>query len=460
MTKKGGKQKGGRHKNAKDAVERKRDERTQRNKLKNERKQKEFHGGYTDDDFNNFKRQLDHQGLKLREIQGDGNCLFRALADQLNGDDKLHTKHRREVVEYMKSHKEDFAPFLDDTVTFEKYLQNLGSAGTYGGNDSVVAFARKNSVDVVIHQFNSPTFIVNGKDGGCLVKLHLAYHSMEHYSSIRTKDDPGDGPAHMFHRSKLLQKPQSQSQPDEKLRKTNKLPKNTTNDFQKTEADSKINEKVMVDKHDDFDEKVNSIKTTTGFQDEEQIKVYFHDNGLDIDATLSLIFQVMTLTEPSDDQTEIQNDVFSSETKASNLIKQSKEGLDEENNDDDINGLLKWLIDSVVEAEEGPVGNEQEAGPSITNQDACEDCQYNNIKSTGNPKKGKQGVVKKPNNRSKISNRSKHLSNRQRKELLKQERKKRREENKRDPGNSKPSGDDGEDGDSPLTPADIQVISI
>ena len=54
--------------------------------------------------------------------------------------------------------------------------------------------------------FFSPAFVINGNEGGCLIKLHLAYHSMEHYSSVRSKEDPGDGPAHLFHRSKLLQK--------------------------------------------------------------------------------------------------------------------------------------------------------------------------------------------------------------------------------------------------------------
>lgn len=47
-------------------------ERTKRNKLKKERRLKEFHGDYSDDDFVQFRRQLDLQGFKLREIQGDG----------------------------------------------------------------------------------------------------------------------------------------------------------------------------------------------------------------------------------------------------------------------------------------------------------------------------------------------------------------------------------------------------
>ena len=29
---------------------------------------------------------MEPMGLKVVDIQGDGNCLFRAIADQLNGD--------------------------------------------------------------------------------------------------------------------------------------------------------------------------------------------------------------------------------------------------------------------------------------------------------------------------------------------------------------------------------------
>ena len=51
-------------------------ERTKRNKLKKERRLKECHGDYSDDDFVQLRRQLDLQGFKLREIQGDGYCNF------------------------------------------------------------------------------------------------------------------------------------------------------------------------------------------------------------------------------------------------------------------------------------------------------------------------------------------------------------------------------------------------
>jgi len=77
MTKKGKGKGGTKPKSRKETqnkatVERRRDERTQRNKLKKEKRLKEFHGDYSDNDFVNFRRQLENQGFKLREIQGDG----------------------------------------------------------------------------------------------------------------------------------------------------------------------------------------------------------------------------------------------------------------------------------------------------------------------------------------------------------------------------------------------------
>ena len=86
---------------------------------------------------------------------------------------------------------------------------------------------------------------------------------MEHYSSVRTKDDPGDGPAHMFHRSKLLQKPQDSKTSDKKKEK-----KAVNSDIPSDiPMDLKEEEKTKSEENQDrFSEKVEHIKMTTGFQ--------------------------------------------------------------------------------------------------------------------------------------------------------------------------------------------------
>ena len=97
-----------------------------------------------------------------------------------------------------------------------------------------------------------------------------------------------------------------------------------------------------------------------------------------------------------------------------------------------------------------------------------EDCRCGSIQ--GKDDKTKDSTSKHNNNTTKQlqqkqhklhRNHAKHLSNRQRKELAKQERKKRREETKKDPSSASASNLlDNEESSSPSVPQDIRVISI
>lgn len=53
------------------------------------------------EDMQRFTEQLTPQCLKVKEMEGDGNCLFRAVADQLEGDEELHSEYRLRTVEYI-----------------------------------------------------------------------------------------------------------------------------------------------------------------------------------------------------------------------------------------------------------------------------------------------------------------------------------------------------------------------
>ena len=58
-------------------------------------------------------------GLKVVEMGGDGNCLFRTLADQLEGNEKLHRKYRQDAIDYIEDNKDSFAPFIEDDETID-----------------------------------------------------------------------------------------------------------------------------------------------------------------------------------------------------------------------------------------------------------------------------------------------------------------------------------------------------
>ncbi|XP_071654449.1 OTU domain-containing protein 3 isoform X3 [Patagioenas fasciata] len=125
------------------------------------------------------------------------NCLFRALGDQLEGHSRNHLRHRQETVDYMIKQREDFEPFVEDDVPFDKHVTNLAKPGTFAGNDAIVAFARNNQINVVIHQFNTPLWQVQGTDKTNARELHIAYRYGEHYDSVRRISDDSQGPAYL-----------------------------------------------------------------------------------------------------------------------------------------------------------------------------------------------------------------------------------------------------------------------
>ena len=136
-----------------------------------------------------FSNQLSKLGLYLHDIPGDGNCLFRALGDQLEGHQRNHFKHRCDVVDYMVEHKEDFEPFVEDGIPFNTYIAWLRKKGTHAGNDAIVVFAKLHCLNVAIHQLSQPILMIHGaKDSTIAQELHIAYHNGEHYSSVRRID--------------------------------------------------------------------------------------------------------------------------------------------------------------------------------------------------------------------------------------------------------------------------------
>jgi hypothetical protein len=67
---------------------------------------------------------------------------------------------------------------------------------THTGNDSLIAFARANHLNIVIHQLKQPPWEVRENPHPSAQTLHLGYHDEIHYSSLRPLgEDPSDAGA-------------------------------------------------------------------------------------------------------------------------------------------------------------------------------------------------------------------------------------------------------------------------
>ncbi|KAL0136729.1 hypothetical protein V8B55DRAFT_1542033 [Mucor lusitanicus] len=154
-------------------------------------------------DPENLDAQLKSLGLCTKSITGDGNCLFRSLSDQYHGHDGNHKAVRQEVCQYLRENEETYKFFVEDDQSFEHHVECMSQDATFGGNMELAAFAKLKKVDIKVYQ-PGMIYVINGVDDEDekiedeeeepRQTLHIAYHSWEHYSSVRNIDGPYSGP--------------------------------------------------------------------------------------------------------------------------------------------------------------------------------------------------------------------------------------------------------------------------
>ena len=74
-------------------------------------------------EYGKLEELLEKEGYTIEKLVEDGNCLFRAAARQLLGDEKKHQQVRDETVEYIIGNKSFFADFefdIDKNCVFRK----------------------------------------------------------------------------------------------------------------------------------------------------------------------------------------------------------------------------------------------------------------------------------------------------------------------------------------------------
>ncbi|XP_071944345.1 OTU domain-containing protein 3-like [Antedon mediterranea] len=279
-----------------DEQERKRDERAIKSGYRKQRKDKSYLAD--DENFAGFATQLQTLCLQLRDIPGDGNCLFRALGDQFEGHGRNHLHHREDTVQYIIDHRELFEPFVEDDVPFERHVSNLRKSGTYAGNDAIVGFARLKELTVVIHQLNAPVFRVSGNDAPGSRELHISYHNGDHYSSVRKLCDNTNEPTHF---------------------KTPSLPTSVSCGSLTTKTSKKKSENI---KHegacggpsdlcngeiDDIEMSIMQIIELTGCQDVNLVRETLQEHFYDVPSTVDFIMALLLSSDQQEDGSLLSN---------------------------------------------------------------------------------------------------------------------------------------------------------
>jgi len=135
--------------------------------------------------YEKLENQLVGRGLKLHIVSDDGNCLFRAVAYQVNGSDQSHAEVRAAVTTYMLTNREHFEPFVVD-MDYESYIMTMSCDAEYGTNLEVQAIFEIYGRPVEVYSDEAGAEPLNIFQGTHFIPnpIRLSYHRGNHYNAV------------------------------------------------------------------------------------------------------------------------------------------------------------------------------------------------------------------------------------------------------------------------------------
>lgn len=134
-------------------------------------------------DEKRFHTELASKGLFIKEVGGDGNCLFRAVSDQIYNDEKYFRVIRKMCMDYIEIEQDFFRNYVGGN--FHAYLSRKRQDGVWGDDVEIQAISEIYNKPVEIYAYSSePMRTFHEKSIISNHPIRLSYHGKSHYNSI------------------------------------------------------------------------------------------------------------------------------------------------------------------------------------------------------------------------------------------------------------------------------------
>ncbi|KAF8042614.1 hypothetical protein BT93_A1064 [Corymbia citriodora subsp. variegata] len=141
-------------------------------------------------DYERLRERLQLYDLVERKVEGDGNCQFRALSDQLYETSENHEYVRGEIVKQLRTLRELYEGYVP--MDYDEYLCKMSNNGEWGDHVTLQAAADAYAVKIfVVTSFKdtcSIEILPNGQEPKRV--LFLSFWAEVHYNSIHPRDIP------------------------------------------------------------------------------------------------------------------------------------------------------------------------------------------------------------------------------------------------------------------------------
>ncbi|XP_006485628.1 OVARIAN TUMOR DOMAIN-containing deubiquitinating enzyme 9 isoform X1 [Citrus sinensis] len=141
-----------------------------------------------DEEISDHQRMLDRlqlYDLVENKVQGDGNCQFRSLSDQLYRSPEHHMFVRQQVVNQLKAHPEIYEGYVP--MAYSDYLKKMNKSGEWGDHVTLQAAADSYGVKVfVLTSFKDTCYIeiLPHVPKSKRAVIFLSFWAEVHYNSI------------------------------------------------------------------------------------------------------------------------------------------------------------------------------------------------------------------------------------------------------------------------------------
>lgn len=123
------------------------------------------------------------KGYEVKRMSEDGNCLFRAVADQVYGDSEAYDLARQMCIDYMERERDHFSQFI--TEGFTSYCKRKRRDKVYGNNVEIQALSEMYNRPIHIYSYSTePINIFHGSYNTDTPPIRLSYHHGNHYNSL------------------------------------------------------------------------------------------------------------------------------------------------------------------------------------------------------------------------------------------------------------------------------------
>lgn len=133
--------------------------------------------------------RLDMYALEEKVVEGDGNCQFRSLSDQLYYSPEDHEHVRQQVVNELRRNRTEYQGYVPDE--FSKYCEDMATEGTWGDHVTLQAAANAYGVRInVLSSFPENAVIdIYPREVKSSRVLWLSFWAEVHYNSLYPRGD-------------------------------------------------------------------------------------------------------------------------------------------------------------------------------------------------------------------------------------------------------------------------------